>query len=110
MSEKHLISLLQRKRGYFETLLELAEHEQMLPLQDWISVLEQKKVILSCIDEIDEQLAPFKERFSHLSHEMHEELESMKQLVKKILFLDSRNQEKRKEMLKESHESPRREF
>ncbi len=43
MKELELLHLLQKKRGFFESILELSELEAELTLSEWISVLEQKK-------------------------------------------------------------------
>jgi predicted component of type VI protein secretion system len=99
MSEKRLLGLLQRKRGYFEALLDLAEEEASLDFSDWMSILEQKKILLSCIEDIDTELEPFRASFQILSHEMQEELDSMRSLVKQLLFLDTQNQKERKHLL-----------
>lgn len=100
MSEEKLLQLLQKKRGFFEAILDLSEEEQHLPVPDWISVLEQKKVLLSCIDEIDSELSPFKSKLQTLSQEIAEELEHTRNVVEKILHLDSKNQAIRKKMLR----------
>ncbi len=96
MSEQKLLTLLQKKRGFFEAILDLTEDEPKQPLKDWISILEQKKILLSCIDEIDEEITPFQASFTDLSHDVSEELDNIRDVVKKILHLDSKNLEKRK--------------
>lgn len=106
MSQARLLQLLQQKRGYFEALLDLSEEEASLPTQEWVSVLEQKKILLSCIEELDDQLSPFRQKLHTLTEEMHEELEQMKQLVKKILFLDTQNQNARKHLFMKTDEKP----
>lgn len=100
MKELELLQLLQKKRGFFEAILELSEMEAELTLTEWISVLEQKKVLLSCIEEIDQELGPFKQQLAKLSHEVTEELETLKLVIRQILHLDSQNQEIRKRDLK----------
>lgn len=99
MSEEKLLHLLQKKRGFFEAILDLSEDEEYLPVPDWISVLEQKKVLLSCIDEIDYELSPFKAKLHNLSQEVTEELEKTRTVVEKILHLDSQVQRARKKLL-----------
>jgi predicted component of type VI protein secretion system len=104
MSEKRLLGLLQRKRGYFEAMIDLSEDEASLDTSDWVSVLEQKKVLLSCIEEIDTELEPFRSTFHDLSQEMQEELDLMRSLVKKLLFLDTQNQKERKHLFQKGNE------
>ncbi len=96
MKEKKLLQLLQKKKGFFETILDLSEQETDLPLDQWIASLEQKKILLSCIEEIDEEIAPFKESLHTISHEISEELENIRTVIIRILHLDGVNQEKRK--------------
>ncbi|MCH9611426.1 MAG: hypothetical protein K0U13_02360 [Chlamydiae bacterium] len=99
MAQEKLLHLLQKKRGFFEAILDLSEEESSLNVPDWISVLEQKKVLLSCIDEIDGEIAPFKAKLHNLSQEVSDELKKTRTIVKRILDLDDRNQEVRRKML-----------
>ncbi len=100
MSEKKIADLLGKKRAFFEVILELTQTERSLMLCEYMSVLEQKKILLSCIDEIDEKLSSFKETLSSLSQEIHEEIEQIRAVVEEILHLDSQNQALRKTELK----------
>lgn len=99
--ETKLLSLLKKKRSFFEAILDLTEEESSLSISDWISTLEQKKVLLSCIDEIDAEISPFKAAFHQLSQDVVEELDKIKDIVKDILHLDSSNFEKRKKQFDE---------
>ena len=101
MSQEKLLQLLKKKRGFFEAILDLSEDEERLPVPDWISVLEQKKVLLSCIDEIDHELSPFKAKLHNLSQEVTDELSKTRSVVKQILDIDTRNQELRRKMLRD---------
>lgn len=100
MSETKLLSLLQKKRGLFETILDLTENEEHVSLDNWINVLEQKKILLSYVEKIDQELSPFSQKMAHFSQEMDEEIEETKRVIEKILQLDRVNLEKRKEKLK----------
>jgi hypothetical protein len=100
MKEQKLLHLLQKKKNFFEAILELSEDEHELSLQEWISVLEQKKILLSCIDEIDAELTLFRESLHDISQEIADELENIRTVIKRILHLDVINQEKRKKDLK----------
>ena len=99
MKEEKLLTLLKKKKGFFEAILELSESESHLRLPDWISLLEQKRILLSCIDEIDEELSPFKASLPNLSQELSEEIDQIRNVVERILHLDRQNQEKRREEL-----------
>jgi hypothetical protein len=100
MKEEKLLYLLQKKKGFFEAILELTEEESELSLQDWISALEQKKILLSCIEEIDAQIMPFKKSLHNLSQEITDELDHIRNIIKRILHIDVINQEKRKKELR----------
>ncbi|MCB1181550.1 MAG: hypothetical protein KDK55_05990 [Chlamydiia bacterium] len=99
MSEKKLIALLSKKRGFFEAILDLTENESFLEARDWASSLEQKNILLSCIEDIDKELISFKDRMSDLSSEVIEELDLIKQVVARILHIDQINQVERKKQL-----------
>jgi hypothetical protein len=100
MKEEKLLHLLKKKKGFFEAILELTEDEAEMPLQEWISTLEQKKILLSCIEEIDAELMPFKQTLHNLSQEISEELDKIRTIIKRILHIDVINQEKRKKELR----------
>jgi len=100
MTEDRLLHLIRKKKGFFEAILDLTETESSLSLPEWISVLEQKKILLSCIEEIDHQMTPYQSRLHILSQEMTEEIDSLKSIIEKILHLDKQSQEKRKQELK----------
>lgn len=96
MKEKKLLNLLLKKKGFFEVIVELSEKEATLDLSHSLSVLEQKKILLSCIDEIDAEIDGYKDTFHNLSQEIHDELQNIKHVIERILHLDQRNREKRK--------------
>ncbi|MFZ0565888.1 MAG: hypothetical protein WAM28_06870 [Chlamydiales bacterium] len=100
MSEEKLLHLLRKKKGFFEAILELTESEEKLPLNDWVTVLEQKKILLSCVEEIDKELLPFKEMMHELSQEIVEELETIRKIVQQILDISDFNHDQRKNMFK----------
>ena len=106
MKEEKLLHLLRKKKGFFEAILELSEEESELPIHEWISILEQKKILLSCIEEVDAELMPFRSSLQHLSQEISEELENIRGVIKRILHIDVINQEKRKKELR-PQEAPR---
>lgn len=100
MKEEKLLHLLRKKKGFFEVILDLTEEEGELPLHAWIDALEQKKILLSCIEEIDAELMPFKQSLHNLSQEISEELDHIRNVIKRILHLDVINHEKRKKELR----------
>lgn len=100
MHEAKLLLLLQKKKLFFESILDLTETEAHLPVDDWISVLQQKKILLSCIENVDAEMHPFQNTLSSLSQEVSELLEEIRQILRQILHLDSLNHQKRKEELK----------
>jgi len=102
MREERLLHLLKRKKGFFEVILELSEEESELPVDEWIAMLEQKKILLACIEEIDAELIPFKKTLASLSQDIADELENIRSVIKRILHLDVINQEKRRKELRPS--------
>ncbi len=96
MSNKKFITLLQQKRGYFESLLDLTEEESHLPVPDWLVNLEKKTVLLNCIDEVDDEIHTYQQQFSRLPQEITEELDAIHELIGRILHLDAKNLEYRK--------------
>ncbi len=100
MSEDQLLHLLRKKKGFFEAILDLSEDESELQIHDWISSLEQKKILLSCVDEVDAEISLFKRTLHNLSQETSEELENIRKVITRILHLDTINQEKRKKELR----------
>ena len=100
MREEKLLHLLRKKKGFFEAMLDVSEEESDMSVEAWIASLEQKKILLSCIEEIDAELMPFKQSLHDISQEITEELEHIRTVIKRILHLDGINQEKRKEQLR----------
>jgi len=100
MKEEKLLHLLKKKKGFFKTILDLTETEVELPLSEWISILEQKKILLTCIDEIDEEITPFQRTIQNLSQEVTDELSAIRAVIQRILHLDTLHQQKRKAELK----------
>ena len=97
MGEKKLLALLRQKRGFFETILDLTEEEATLPVLDWIAHLEQKHILLNCIDELDRDIHRYRATFVDLSQDISDELESIRVVVGHILHIDHTNLEKRKQ-------------
>lgn len=100
MSEDQLLYLLKKKRGFFEAILELTEEEKHFSLDEWIKGLKQKKTLLACIEKIDKELSFFRASLDHLSQELTEEVERIKEVIQEILYLDKINQEQRKKEIK----------
>ncbi|NGX61062.1 MAG: hypothetical protein K940chlam9_00541 [Chlamydiae bacterium] len=100
MSEHRFLELLQQKKGFFEVVLELTQEEGNLPIKEWLSVLEQKKILLSCIEEVDEKLEPFQAAYPILPQEIGDELSTIRKVVQEILHIDEKNQEMRKKELR----------
>jgi hypothetical protein len=100
MKEEKLLHLLRKKKGFFEAILDITEDESKLPLQEWVEALEQKKILLTCIEEIDAELMPFKQSLHTLSQEISDELELIRDVIKHILHLDLINHKNRKQELR----------
>lgn len=98
--EQILYQLLQKEYGYYLSILEITkvENEKLSshqPLSDINSLLKKKKILLSCIAEIEGALHPLKrhwqgkkDRSDPESVKIKHELAKMDQLLKEILELD----------------------
>lgn len=105
MKEEKLLQLLKKKRGFFEAILELSTSEPSLSLEEWVQSLKQKKVLLSCVEKVDEELKNFKDAFENISQELGEEIDKIKDVIQEILYLDTINSSSRKKSLK-ANETP----
>ena|SRR6185503_856484 len=96
MNESQLLALLQKKKSFFESILELTELEAALPVKELINSLEQKTILLSCIEEVDEELQHYKAALGNLSQEMQDEMDKIKEIVDCIMRLNAENVKQRK--------------
>jgi hypothetical protein len=96
MNENQLLSLLQKKKSFFESILELTELESTLPVKELINSLEQKTILLSCIEEVDEELKHYKAALGNLTQEMQDEMDKTKEIVECIMRLNAENVKQRK--------------
>lgn len=96
MNENKLIALLKKKKSFFETILELTELEATLPLKELINSLEQKTVLLACIEDIDEELKLYKSAMHNLSQEMQHEMDQTQEIINCIVTLNTENIKQRK--------------
>ncbi len=101
MKEEQLLHLLKKKKRVCEAILELTQSEESLPAKEWLSILEQKKVFLVCVEEIDAELQPFKQALHMLSQEIAEELDTIRKVIQQILDISAFNQEKRRKAFKQ---------
>jgi hypothetical protein len=98
--EQMLYQLLKKEHGYYKTILEIAQQEnETLKSHQAISalkpLLKKKKIILSCINEIESAMTPLKKywqsnqnRSDEASKKINVELQALGQLLKEILQLD----------------------
>lgn len=101
MNGDKLFHLLEKKRGFFETILELCQEESEAGAV-YREHLEQKHIILSHIEEIDHELKNFQSSFTTLPEKVLHEMEKIKNLMEAILEFERFNIVKRKKILKES--------
>lgn len=98
--EEILYQLLKKEHGYYALILELTrqENEKLLkrvPLKEISPLLKQKKVILSCITEIENAMKPLKkfwkekqDRTDPFSVQIKNQLSTLDSTLKEILQLD----------------------
>lgn len=102
--EEVLHQLLKKEYGYYKAILEIThdEHEKLtsgLTTGSMQPLLKKKKILLSCIHEIEAAMLPLKKywqtkvsRSDPVSIQIQEELISLNKLLKEILQLDLVNQ------------------
>lgn len=105
MKEEKLLHLLKKKRGFFEAILELSTSESSLSLDEWVTALKQKKVLLSCVEKVDSELHSFKDSLEVLSQEIGDEIEKIKDVIQEILYFDNVNSGARKKALKQHEDA-----
>ncbi len=98
--EQVLYELLRKEYGYYLSILEITrmENEKLSahqPLHDINPLLKKKKILLSCISEIETAMAPLKkywqtkrERSDSESVKIKQELANLDKLLQEILELD----------------------
>lgn len=98
--EEILFHLLKKEHGYYKAIYDLTKEEQeRLSLNPSISdikpLLKKKKVLLSCIGEIEFALTPLKkywqekkERNDFISEQILEQLGALNQLLREIMQMD----------------------
>lgn len=102
--EEILYRLLKKEQGYYDAIFELTQVETDLlkkkkDPKTLTSVIKKKKVLFSCIDEIETAISPLKKLWKSKSKEadphfllVKRELHSLDELLKKILQMDQSNQ------------------
>lgn len=101
--ESKLVRLLEKQYGFYCVILELTRNEHKMfsskrSLEEIIPIMKKKKILLSCVDEIEEKVISIKERvreenFPSLGGEKEKELVFLiKELLKEMLALDEKNQ------------------
>lgn len=100
MNEDKLFHLLEKKRGFFETFLDLCREESEIGCKEYRDILEQKQILLSYVEEIDKELNSFQACCTVLSEEIQHEMGRIKDLIESILECDQLNAQKRKKSLK----------
>lgn len=98
--EEVLFHLLKKEHGYYKAIMEITrqEHEQLENCQSIVDIkplLKKKKILLSCISEIETALAPLKrywqtktDRSDYFSIQIKRELDDLNKLLKEILQVD----------------------
>ena len=109
--EEVLYELLKKEYGYYSSIREITkqENEKLArhdPLSEINPLLKQKKILLSCITEIESSMQPLKkywrekqERNDPVSLKIKKQLAEMDHLLKDILQLDLISQKSLEEHL-----------
>lgn len=99
MQEPSILSLLQKKKKFFLAILNLTQTEDRLPLKHLQSILKQKKTLLSCIQNVDQQLKRLAPSLP-LTDDSREELANIRSIIETILEIDKKNYIQRQAELK----------
>lgn len=92
MNERTLLLLLKKKKGLFLAILDLTQTESSLTTAELEKVLQQKKILLACIERVDIQIREFRHTFtSVLPQDIQEELEEIREVITCILNTDKLN-------------------
>jgi hypothetical protein len=99
-----LLELLRKEQGYYLSILEIAKEESKKvsmnePFKEIKPLLNKKKILLTCIGEIEKKLTPLKkywqgktDRSDVLSKQIKDQLDALNEILKEILRLDSISQ------------------
>ncbi len=103
--EEILSQLLEKECAYYRSVLELTQAEngyfqRKRPLNEITPLMKKKKILLSCIDEIESALSPLKKYWKtkpnhtdNLSTQVREQLTSLNTVLLELLELDRVNQQ-----------------
>jgi hypothetical protein len=98
--EDMLYQLLKKEHGYYKAIQEIAreEYEKLNanhPISELKPLLKKKKILLSCISEIETAMTPLKRYWQNKSNRTDDaseriklELDALNKLLKEILQLD----------------------
>lgn len=102
---KKWIELMQKQHAYYQAIWEITQEESER-LKKGLSIqnlLNKKRIFICCIDEIEEQMAPFRKKMDLCSNEEKNEIETLcktvKKLLEKMLAKDQENQKILQEQL-----------
>ncbi|SCA63675.1 Uncharacterized protein SCG7086_AZ_00100 [Chlamydiales bacterium SCGC AG-110-P3] len=105
-----LLALLLKEQGYYQAIYDITEDEhgrlvRGRPLNEVMGLLKKKKILVTCIDEIDNMLAPLRNIWiehkddSAVCIEIQQTVSQLDETLKKTLVLDQRNQQLMKQQL-----------
>lgn len=109
--QQSLFALLDKKKGYYLAILEISDEEHRklqakCALNHIIKLMKKKKILLSCIDECDEKIAPLKEVWAKDKHSCEQlalsikkKLNELDELIRKIIALDDSNRKLFEELI-----------
>lgn len=101
--EEELYHLLEKEYGYYSVILEITTQEHDLfhsqrPLREITPLMKKKKILLSCIEELQNSLRPLKTQWQQkkdlslpIGQQVQKKYKDLDNLLKNILNLDRDN-------------------
>jgi hypothetical protein len=98
-----LRALLQKEKGYYDSIWDITQQEaeklqRGRPLTETINLLKKKKILVTCIEEIESMIKPLRELWMQhhsdcaLAIEIRALIKQLDEQLKQTLDLDKKNQ------------------
>jgi len=100
---EELLALLQKQQGYYDSIWEITQQEEEKlrkgrPLTETVNLLKKKKILVTCVEEIDTMIRPLRALWSKqqgsnpLADAIKALIKTLDQTLKNTLEQDKKNQ------------------